>query len=152
MTDFEVTDFRYNQRLHSNNLCIYGAEYTVFFRTEIKTRGYIKATNVLIKLRTKAKHNIFFSISAICRTAAADGMSLLFQCAFSLRCFLAASFSFCAIPSKSPSEFTKAAIWEYCTINNHIFLRGKISYYTHISVINIRETLVPDCQFQNNSS
>jgi len=32
------------------------------------------------------------------------------------------------------------------------FLRGKMSYYTHILVINIMEILVPDCQFQNTSS
>ena len=32
------------------------------------------------------------------------------------------------------------------------FLRGKISYHTHILVINIVETLVPDSQFQNTSS
>jgi hypothetical protein len=77
---------------------------------------------------------------------------IVFQCAFSLRCFLAASIRLCTIPSKSPSEFTKAAIWEYCTVDNYIFLHGKISYYTHILVINIMETLVPDCQFQNTSS
>jgi hypothetical protein len=59
MTDFEVTGFRYNQRLDSNNLCICVLNILFFVRTAIKTRGYIKANNGLIKLRTKAKYNIF---------------------------------------------------------------------------------------------
>ena len=59
-TDFVVTGCRYNQRLDSNNLCIYVLNIQFFFvRTGIKTRGYIKANNGLIKLRTKAKRNIF---------------------------------------------------------------------------------------------
>jgi len=65
MTAFEVTGFRYDQRLDSNNLCIYVLNIQFFFsvRTAIKTRGYIKANNGLTKLRTKQNITYLFDIS-----------------------------------------------------------------------------------------
>jgi hypothetical protein len=50
---------------------------------------------------------------------------------------------------RHPSEFINVTVWEDRTFDNKIFGCGKVYYSNSSIIINLVQTLIPNCWFEN---